>query len=101
MILVDTELNYCNEAIMNQHPSHSQTPEFDVNKSATSARLFQHPTPEEQRPTRWKNIFSNFCASMVVAICALAMTVLILKGCADEQERHQAVIEAQFIKGGK
>lgn len=101
MILVDTELNYCNEAIMNQNPSHSQTPEFDVNKSATSARLFQHPTEEEQRPTRWKNIFNNFCASMVVAICALAMTVLILKGCTDEQERHQAVIEAQFIKGGK
>jgi hypothetical protein len=40
------------EAIMNQTPSHSQTPEFDTNKSQTTSVLFQPPKPEEMRLSR-------------------------------------------------
>jgi hypothetical protein len=86
---------------MKQTASHSQTPQFGVNKSATSARLYQHPTLEEQRPTGWKNVVSNISMITVSAVCFGGSTFLLLKGCADEQDRQTAVIQAQIVKGGK
>lgn len=86
---------------MKQQHVKSQTPQFGVNKSATSARLYQHPTLEEQRPKGWKNVLSNLSMIMVLASCVGGSTVLLLKGCADEQERQAAVIQAQIVKGGK
>lgn len=83
---------------MKQTASHSQTPQFGVNKSATSARLYQHPTLEEQRPTGWKNVVSNISMITVLAVCFGGSTFLLLKGCADEQERQTAVIQAQIVK---
>ena len=85
---------------MNQHPSHSQTPQFGVNKSATSAHLYQHPTQEEQRPVGWKNIINNISMITVLAACFMGMSFLVLKGCADEQDRQAAVVQSQFIKDG-
>lgn len=89
------------EISMKQTASHSQTPQFGVNKSATSARLYQHPTLEEQRSKGWKNIVSNISMITVLAFCFGGSTFLLLKGCADEQERQTAVIQAQIVKGGK
>jgi hypothetical protein len=86
---------------MKQTASHSQTPQFGVNKSATSARLYQHPTLEEQHPKGWKNLASNISMITVLAFCFGGSTFLLLKGCADEQERQTAVIQAQIVKGGK
>ena len=81
MILVDTELNYCNEAIMNQNPSHSQMPEFAKNESNTKPVLFQHPTLAEMRPSRRAQFIADLkdlALFIVFAIFAwLLITVLL------------------------
>lgn len=81
MILADTELNYCNEAIMNQNPSHSQMPEFAKNESNTKPVLFQHPTLAEMRPSRRAQFIADLkdlALFIVFAIFAwLLITVLL------------------------
>lgn len=86
---------------MKQTASHSQTPQFDTNKSATSARLYQHPTLEEQRPKGWKNALKNLSMVTVLAACAIGVFFMLLKGCADEQERQTVYIQSQIMKGSK
>ncbi|MEX5287286.1 MULTISPECIES: hypothetical protein [Acinetobacter] len=46
---------------MSQYPSHSNTPQFDANKSQTSECLYQHPTHEDiyGKPS---NFLSDFFA---------------------------------------
>ncbi|RZG72440.1 hypothetical protein [Acinetobacter sp. WCHAc060025] len=85
---------------MKQQTSHSNTPLFNQNKSATSARLYQHPTLEEQRPTGWKGALQNISMIMILATCFGGSAILILKGCANEQDRQAAIIQAQ-LKGAK
>lgn len=44
---------------MSQRVSHSQTPQFDSNKSQTTQVLYREPTAQEQRPSRTKVILAN------------------------------------------
>lgn len=46
---------------MSQYPSHSNTPQFDANKSQTSKCLYQHPTHEDIHGKN-SNIGSTFFA---------------------------------------
>lgn len=72
------------EIIMNQTASHSQTPNFAKVESQTSARLYQHPTVEEQKSTtRW---IGNFFMTIVLLIAFTSMTVIGLKSCANEAD---------------
>lgn len=69
---------------MNQNPSHSQTPNFVKVESQTTARLYQHPTVEEQTSnSRW---FGNFCMTMVLLVSSASMTVIGLKSCANDTD---------------
>ena len=55
---------------MNQNPSHSQTPQFDANKSQTSQRLYQHPTAAEMQTPRFAYVRANAKDSVIaVAVC--------------------------------
>lgn len=89
------------EISMKQTASHSQTPQFGVNKSATSARLYQHPTEAEQRPTGWKNAINSISMIMVLASMVAGCTVMLVKGCEAEQNRQSAIIQTQLLKGSK
>lgn len=79
---------------MKQTASHSNTPEFGVRKSATSAILYQEPTKEEMSPR--SNWFSNFCMTMVLVVIGCSMVFLGLTGCADEQI-HQSTTVAKHL----
>ena len=63
---------------MTNHPSHSQTPAFDTNKSQTTAILHQEPTYEEMygKPV---NIFANLCSFLLILITVLALSYMYLR----------------------
>ena len=60
---------------MNQTASHSQMPEFGINKSQTSAILYQEPTYKEIHG-KTANIFANFCAFLLIVITVLALSYM-------------------------
>ena len=68
---------------MSQPAPHSNTPAFGVNKSQTSARLYQHPTAKEMQSKK-ANIFSNFCAVLLLVI--IAVTTGYSMGVASDKE---------------
>lgn len=79
---------------MKQTYSHSNTPEFGVNKSATG-RLYQHPTQQEQKPVTWftliwsfflKTMLPNMCSAVLILI-AFFSTTWMLVSCADQQDQ--------------
>lgn len=53
--------------------SHSQTPQFDTNKSQTSQCLYQHPTAVEMRTSRWAIIWANAKEFAIFAGTAAAL----------------------------
>ena len=68
---------------MNKTASHSNTPTFKANESQTSARLYQHPTAKEMQSKK-SNIFSNFCAVLLLVI--IAVTTGYSMGVASDKE---------------
>ena len=84
---------------MNKTASHSNTPEFGANKSQTSARLYQHPTAEEMKPSfsaKAKTWFGNFCAIFLLVTIFFSMSLIAMRQYADEVDRQTVVA----IKGG-
>ena len=76
---------------MNKNASHSNTPEFASNKSQTSARLYQHPTAEEMKPSfsaKAKTWASNFFAVALLAAIFSSMTVVFVYKHSDEMDRQ-------------
>ena len=63
---------------MNLNPSHSQTPEFDTNKSQTTAILYREPTYEEMQPEP-SSMFANISAFLLIAITVLALSYMYLR----------------------
>jgi len=77
---------------MNQNPSHSQTPQFDTDKSQTTSVLFQHPKPEEMRPTfgaKAKAVFKEFMAVSLIVGTAIS-TVVTVRSCSNDVDRQHA-----------
>lgn len=77
---------------MTQTASHSQTPEFDRNKSQTTSILFQPPKPEEMRLSFWvksKVVFKEVAAISLISITA-ASTVFMVHSCSDDADHQQA-----------
>jgi len=77
---------------MNQTHSHSQTPDFDTNKSQTTSILFQPPKPEEMRLSFWvksKVVFKEVAAISLIGI-TVASTVFMVRSCSDDVDRQQA-----------
>ena len=82
---------------MNQTHSHSQTPEFDTNKSQTTSILFQPPKPEEMRlsfGTKAKAVFKEVMAVSLIGITVVS-TVFTVRSCSDDADR-QAVEAVKF-----
>lgn len=52
---------------MDQSVSHSNTPEFDVVESQTTAILYREPTQEEMY-SKPVNLFKNICAALLIFI---------------------------------
>jgi hypothetical protein len=80
------------EIIMNQTYSHSQTPEFDTNKSQTTSVLFQHPKPEEMRVSFWvktKAVLKEVAAISLIGI-TVASTVLTVRSCSNDVDHQHA-----------
>ena len=77
---------------MNQTASHSQTPEFDTNKSQTTSILFQPPKPEEMHLSFWaksKAVFKEVAAISLIGITVVS-TVFTVRGCSNDVDRQQA-----------
>lgn len=58
---------------MKQTICHSQTPSFETNKSQTTARLYQHPTPAEMRTPRLAIIKANLKDFGIFALTAFVL----------------------------
>ena len=78
---------------MNQIPSHSQTPEFDTNKSQTTSVLYQHPKAEEMRPTfkAKASAILKEVAAIGLVIITMTSTVLTVRSCSDDVDHQQAM----------
>lgn len=77
---------------MTQTASHSQTPEFDTNKSQTTSILFQPPKPEEMRLSFWaksKAVFKEVAAISLIGITVVS-TVFTVRSCSDDVDHQQA-----------
>lgn len=85
---------------MNQTASHSQTPEFDANKSQTTecsyipptGILYQHPPSSEQlaksnKRAKVKAAFKDV-AAIALIIITVASTVFTVRSCSDDVERQ-------------
>ena len=84
---------------MNQIPSHSQMPEFIKNESNTKPVLFQHPKPEEMRPSFWaktKAVLKEVAAVGVI-IATISSVTLTVRSCSDDVDRqHAAALKHQL-----
>ena len=84
---------------MNQTASHSQTPEFDANKSQTTSVLFQPPKPEEVRLSFWskaKPVIKEVAAISLIGI-TIVSTVFTVRSCSNEVDRqHAAALKHQL-----
>ncbi len=77
---------------MNQTASHSQTPDFDTNKSQTTSILFQPPKPEEMRISfgaKAKAVFKEVAAISLIGITVVS-TVFTVRSCSNDVDRQQA-----------
>ena len=80
------------EISMNQTASHSQTPEFDANKSQTTSVLFQPPKPEEMHLSFWaktKAVLKEVAAISLIGITATS-TVFMVHSCSNDVDRQHA-----------
>ena len=88
---------------MTQTASHSQTPEFDTNKSQTTSILFQPPKPEEMRlsfGTKAKAVFKEVAAISLIGI-TVASTLFMVRGCSNDVDRQERMaVKHQLQFGG-
>ena len=80
---------------MTQTASHSQTPEFDTNKSQTTAILYQQPTEAEMRKPSLLLRIGDLMAATVLIVTVSALTLMAVHGCSDDADR-QAVQAVKF-----
>lgn len=74
---------------MTQTASHSQTPEFDTNKSQTTAILYQQPTEAEMRKPSLLLRLGDLMAATVLIATVSALTLMAVHGCSDDVDRQQ------------
>ncbi|MGE8541932.1 MAG: hypothetical protein ACN6NX_11545 [Acinetobacter sp.] len=88
---------------MNQHISHSNTPQLSADKSQTTARLYQHPTPAEMKVTliqKAKAWGQDLFAAAVVLAC-ISTPIFVIRGCAEDVDRqHAQAVQYQAQFGG-
>ena len=77
---------------MNQTYSHSQTPEFDANKSQTTAILYQQPTLSEQHASTKEIVLTIIkeLAGVTVLLATVFSVSLMVRSCADDVDRQHA-----------
>ena len=81
---------------MNKTASHSNTPEFGANKSQTSARLYQHPTAEEMKPSKAKKRIGDFFAIALLVSIFFGLALMAFYKHSEQMDRQTVVA----IKGG-
>jgi len=89
---------------MTQTASHSQTPEFDTNKSQTTAILYQQPTEAEMRKPSLLLRLGDLMAATVLIVIVSALTLMAVHGCSndvDRQERMAVKHQLQFSEVSK
>lgn len=88
---------------MKETASHSNTPQFSADKSQTTARLYQHPTPDEMKVTfiqKAKAWGQDLFAAAVVIAC-ISTPIFLIRGCADDVDRqHAQAVQYQAQFGG-
>lgn len=80
---------------MSQYPSHSNTPQFDANKSQTSERLYQYPTHEEMWGKK-PRFGSNFFAGLFLFLLFSGLAYM----CIVTADREQAREVERMVKIG-
>ena len=83
---------------MNQTTSHSQTPEFDNNKSQTTAVLHREPTYEEMYG-KTANTFSDICAVLLLFTLFFGMACIAIKQ-AEKESAQQVEAMVQIAERG-
>lgn len=73
---------------MNKTASHSSTPEFASNKSQTSARLYQHPTAEEMKPSKVKKRIGDFFAIALLVSIFFGLALMAFYKHAEQMDRQ-------------
>ena len=78
---------------MTEHISHSNTPQFSADKSQTTARLYQHPTPAEMKVTfsQKMKVWGQDLFAAAVVISCISTPIFLIRGCADDVDRQQAM----------
>ena len=88
---------------MKEIASHSNTPQFSADKSQTTARLYQHPTPAEMKVTfsqKMKVWGQDIIAGAVVIAC-ISSPIFVIRGCAKDVDRqHAQAVQYQAQFGG-
>lgn len=74
---------------MTQTASHSQTPEFDTNKSQTTAILYQQPTEAEMRKPSLLLRLGDLMAATVLIVIVSALTLMAVHGCSNDVDRQE------------
>ena len=68
-------------------------------KSQTTQRLFQHPTPEEQRPCTKRLIkVGDFMATLIVFICLFGLTLMVFDKQIQQIDQAEAQAVAEVVK---
>ena len=80
---------------MNKNPIQSNLPDFGTSRQ-TSARLYQHPTAEEMKPSRAKKRIGDFFAIALLISIFFGLTLMAFYKHSDEVDRQTVVA----IKGG-
>lgn len=84
---------------MSQYPSHSNTPQFDANKSQTSERLYQYPTHEEMWGKK-PRFGSNFFAFLVLFALFFGLSCMIIVT-AERESSNQVAAAAKVVEDAK
>jgi len=74
---------------MTQTASHSQTPEFDTDKSQTTEILYQQPTEAEMRKPSLLLRLGDLIAATVLIATVSSLTLMAVHGCSDDVDRQQ------------
>ena len=79
---------------MNQTASHSQTPEFDANKSQTTSVLFQHPPSTKQitKANKWTKVkaWTQDAFLVVVLLGTIGSVPFTVRSCSNDVDRQHA-----------
>ncbi len=92
---------------MNQTASHSQTPEFDTNKSQTTEILYQPPTISEQHASTKEIVLTVIkeLAAVAVILGTIGSVPFMVRSCSDDVDRQEQValkhqLQFQASNGG-